>query len=168
MNSLLFATSTTLFVLLFLAARPEQGLSAEAQAGGYVAWPLVHADAVESAKRLIVCLGSSADVFAHKGSNTVFVRSSPAKTRRVAEILHRLDMPAYSYVVPLKNASAATTSVALRVILATWTLLGDDRDVLVAADRGGNSILIVASVEKAKEVRSIVAWLDWGSHSRSP
>ena len=154
-----FATAT-LFVLLSQDVGYGQNRVQQADPQQYLPLQLIRADAVKAGMRLRAVLGRDADIVTDANSNTIFLRASTGKITKAREILQQMDMPSHLYVIPLKHTVAADTAKTLRMLLQLNTLLGDHRPVHVFPSEQGSSIRIRASQEKAKQVMSILHWLD--------
>jgi type II secretory pathway component GspD/PulD (secretin) len=158
MNRVSFATfATAVFMLVFFE---EVIYGQETKPQPFVPIRLVQFDALRAAKKLASVFGSEVKIVVDKESNTVFLQGNADKIKLAKEILLRLDEPQCSYVVSLKKTNAVETTKTLKAVLFLFTLLGDDRDVFVSANEKGNSIIIRASEDKAKQIIEMIHWLD--------
>jgi type II secretory pathway component GspD/PulD (secretin) len=129
-----------------------------------VCLPLRYTDAGRVARKLTAALGRDNDalVYADERTNRVFVVAGAATVRRAREIVRRLDVrtDCCLHVFPLKNADAGWAARGLRAALLLLTLLGDDHEVYVGADKGANAVIISAGEERAAAIRKLLRWLD--------
>jgi type II secretory pathway component GspD/PulD (secretin) len=150
----IFLIATIFGVLVF----PDAFYAQEATTQPPVRVLLVRAEAIEAAKKLKAVLGNDAEVYADKVTNSVFIRASAEEFQRAKEILKRWDAPQSLNIYQIKNADAEKTAKTLKAILALLAILGDDREVRLAASDG--AIIFQANREKAAEVTAIIRWLD--------
>lgn len=153
-----FLATTSVMAAFLLLLSQEMACGQETNAQDYVSLPLRDMSAVTAAKKLRFILGTETHIVADDESNTVFIKGTADQIQSARKILQRLDVPSYLHVIPLQNADAAETAKVLRIVLYLLALLGDDRPVRVSPfDKG---ILVSASEEKAKEIRTMIRWLD--------
>jgi type II secretory pathway component GspD/PulD (secretin) len=156
----LATTTTLLVVLLSQAACPGQGSCEDLE---FVPLQLVRVSADEVAKRLTAAFGKDVDIFVSADSNIVWIRATAVTVQRARKIAERLDTcepPNYLHVIRLNNVDAGATASAMKILMAMFTILGDDRDVHIVADMRSNSIIVCVCDDKAKQVEAIIGWLD--------
>ncbi len=139
--------------------KTTHGQEAQGPTEQVAAIPLVHVEAAKAAEKLKALLGRNTHIVVDEDTNTVFVRANADKLEEAKKRIKRLDVPSYICIVAVHNVDAGEAATVLRLVMMALIYIGDDRRVhIVAVDRG--NMIVVASHEKAKQVRNVLSWLD--------